>query len=121
MTPSYRRTLLRAGAASAALTAAGRAASQSAEPWPARPIRLLVGFAPGGSSDVVARLLAQRLQPLLPQPVVVENRVGAGGLLAAEAVSKAGAPCSVSSLMAWAMPCILRLRSMMTMAPLAGL
>jgi len=90
MTPNHRRALLRACAASGALTAAGRAASQAAaEPWPARPIRLLVGFAPGGSSDVVARLLAQRLQPLLPQPVVVENRVGAGGLLAAEAVSKA--------------------------------
>jgi tripartite-type tricarboxylate transporter receptor subunit TctC len=87
MTSTPRRTLLRAAASAAALGPLA-ARAQTVEPWPSRPIRILVGFAPGGSSDVVARLLAQRIQPLLGQPVVVENRVGAGGLVAAEAVAR---------------------------------
>jgi tripartite-type tricarboxylate transporter receptor subunit TctC len=86
MTHTSRRTLLRATLASAAI--GGLPAAGRAQAWPDRPIRLLVGFAPGGSSDVVARLLAQRIAAPLGQPVVVENRVGAGGLLAAEAVSR---------------------------------
>ena len=57
--------------------------------WPNRPIKLLVGFAPGGSSDTVARLIATPLGERLGQPVVVENRAGAGGNIAAEAVAKA--------------------------------
>jgi tripartite-type tricarboxylate transporter receptor subunit TctC len=57
--------------------------------WPERPIRFLVGFAPGGSGDIIARLLAQRLMGPLGQPVVVENRLGAGGAIAAEATAKA--------------------------------
>jgi len=57
--------------------------------WPNRPIKLLVGFAPGGSSDMVARLIATPLGERLGQPVVVENRAGAGGNIAAEAVAKA--------------------------------
>ena len=57
--------------------------------WPTRPIKLLVGFAPGGSSDMVARLIATPLGERLGQPVVVENRAGAGGNIAAEAVAKA--------------------------------
>ncbi|MDR2127659.1 MAG: Bug family tripartite tricarboxylate transporter substrate binding protein [Burkholderiaceae bacterium] len=65
--------------------------------WPltaraaAKPIHLLVGFAPGGGTDVVARLLAERMQQILGQPVVVENRPGAGGQIAAQAL-KAAAP-----------------------------
>jgi tripartite-type tricarboxylate transporter receptor subunit TctC len=57
--------------------------------WPTRPIKLLVGFAPGGSSDMVARLIATPLGERLGQPVVVENRAGAGGNIAADAVAKA--------------------------------
>jgi tripartite-type tricarboxylate transporter receptor subunit TctC len=83
-----RRQWLAAGiAVCAAITAPG-ALAQS-DPWPSRPIRLLVGFAPGGSSDVVSRLMAQRLSPILGQQIVVENRPGAGGLIAAEAVARA--------------------------------
>ena len=64
-------------------------AQGAAGDWPNRPIKLMVGFAPGGSSDVVSRLMAQRLTPILNQQIVVENRPGAGGLIAAEAVARA--------------------------------
>jgi tripartite-type tricarboxylate transporter receptor subunit TctC len=57
--------------------------------YPSRPIKLLVGFAPGGGSDVVARLIAKPLGERLGQSVVVENKAGAGGNIAAEAAAKA--------------------------------
>ena len=53
------------------------------------PVRILVGFPPGGESDIVARLLADRMGAALGAPVIVENRPGAGGLLAAEALKQA--------------------------------
>ena len=64
-------------------------AAHAQDAWPTRPIKLLVGFAPGGSSDMVARLIATPLGERLGQPVVVENRAGAGGNIAADAVAKA--------------------------------
>lgn len=63
------------------------AAAQS--PWPARTIKILVGYAPGGSTDVTARILAQALSDRLGQAVVIENRPGAGGNIAAESAAKA--------------------------------
>ncbi len=57
--------------------------------FPDRPIRLIVPFAPGGGVDLAGRVLAQRLTERLPQPVVVENRVGASGLVGAELVARA--------------------------------
>jgi tripartite-type tricarboxylate transporter receptor subunit TctC len=65
----------------------GHAHAQNA--WPAKPIRLIVGFAAGGSTDVTARIIAQALSERLGQPVVIENRGGAGGNIGADAVAKA--------------------------------
>jgi tripartite-type tricarboxylate transporter receptor subunit TctC len=70
-----------------ALMLLGQAHAQTA--WPAKPIRMIVGFAAGGSTDVTARIIAQALSERLGQPVVVENRGGAGGNIGAEAVAKA--------------------------------
>lgn len=57
--------------------------------WPSRPIRLIVAFPPGGASDVVGRIYAERLSEVLKQPVVVDNKPGAGTAIAAEAAAKA--------------------------------
>ena len=59
-----------------------------AQDWPARPLRLVVAFAPGGSTDIAVRVLAERIAPALGQPVLVENRTGASGNVAAEYVLK---------------------------------
>jgi tripartite-type tricarboxylate transporter receptor subunit TctC len=59
----------------------------AAQDWPNRSIKMLVGFAPGGGTDVVARLIAQKLTESLGQPVIVENRAGATGTIAADAVA----------------------------------
>ena len=64
------------------------AGSIQAEEWPARPVRILVGSAPGGGTDAMARAIADRLGPLLKQPVVVENRPGVSNTLAADATTK---------------------------------
>jgi tripartite-type tricarboxylate transporter receptor subunit TctC len=82
-----RRTFLRLVASAAALPAVFRIAH--AETYPARPIRLIVGFPPGGGVDIVARLMAQWLSQQLGQDVVVENRPGAGGNIATETVVRA--------------------------------
>jgi len=72
-----------------AIAAAALAAAASAQaPFPAKPVRILVGFSAGGSTDVLARLVADELRKEWSQPVVVENRVGAGGALASEHVAK---------------------------------
>jgi tripartite-type tricarboxylate transporter receptor subunit TctC len=81
----HRRTLLAAALAAAPL------AAPRAQGFPTRPIRIVVGFPPGGGSDLVARPLAQKMQPLLGQSVLVENRGGANGNLGLAEVAKSAA------------------------------
>ncbi|WP_270935625.1 Bug family tripartite tricarboxylate transporter substrate binding protein [Falsiroseomonas oryzae] len=78
-----RRALGGLALASAALPARAQPA------WPERPIRWIIPFPPAGTADILSRLLAERLGPRLGQPVVAENRAGAGGTLAADIVAKA--------------------------------
>ena len=82
----HRRTFLTIAAALAASSIAGPLRAQG---WPARPIRLVIPFGAGAASDMVARRLGDRLQASLGQPVIVENKAGASGQIAAEMVAKA--------------------------------
>jgi len=80
--------------AKCALVAAGLACAaiahgQSKEAWPGRPVRIVVPQTPGASTDLTARLIAQRLTSILGQPVIVENRPGAGSIVGTELVAKA--------------------------------
>lgn len=84
--PLVRISRRRAVAALLALAVAGPAAAQA---WPEKPIRIIVGFAPGGFTDVLARLVGSKLQERLGQPVVVENKAGAAGTIGADIVAKA--------------------------------
>jgi tripartite-type tricarboxylate transporter receptor subunit TctC len=82
------RSLLSAIVCTAALCASASAPAQ-ADSYPSRPIRLLVGFPPGGISDVIARTVASKASDILKQNIVVENRPGAGTTIAADAVARA--------------------------------
>src|SRR5690349_8573939 len=67
------------------------AAPAVAQDYPNKPVKIIVPTAPGGFADIVARLYAQKVGDRIKQPIVVENRTGAGGVIAAEAVAKAPA------------------------------
>jgi tripartite-type tricarboxylate transporter receptor subunit TctC len=82
-----RRQFLRLAAGAAALPAVSRIAR--AQSYPSRPVRIIVGFAAGGSADIVARLIGPWLSERLGQSFIIENRTGAGGNIATEAVVRA--------------------------------
>ena len=84
----FKRTMLTAGLAGLAAIVAGAAGAQgdSAASCPTRPIHLIVGFAAGGGNDLFARLVGQKLSENIGQPVIVENKAGAGGRIAVEYV-----------------------------------
>jgi len=94
MTHPARRTLVVSAWAALAACAAlstGAARAQAQGEWPARPIRMVVPYPAGGTTDQLARALAQPLQEALGQPIVVDNKAGAGGTLGADLVAKAPA------------------------------
>jgi tripartite-type tricarboxylate transporter receptor subunit TctC len=76
------------GATAAWLCAAGVAAAQG---WPTKPVKLIVSYPPGGTVDAVGRVIAPRLSERLGQPVVIDNRAGAGGAIGGDAVAKSPA------------------------------
>src|ERR1700712_3656239 len=82
-----RRQFLQLAAGAAVLPAVSGIAR--AETYPARPIRLIIGYTPGGSADLTARLMGQWLSERLGQPFVIENRPGGGTNIATEAVVRA--------------------------------
>jgi tripartite-type tricarboxylate transporter receptor subunit TctC len=67
------------------------AASVAAQPWPAQPIKVVVGFGPGSAADILARLVAKQMEAGLGQPIVVENRPGNSSMIAAESVARSPA------------------------------
>jgi len=92
-----RRRFLHLAAGAVALPVASKIAR--AQTYPARPVRIVVGFAAGGSSDILARLMGQWLSERLGQPFVIENRTGGGGNIAAEAVVRSSPDVTRSFLL----------------------
>ncbi len=99
MTPFHVRKVALATLSALAILAMVPAAH--AQTYPVKPVRLVVPYAPGGGSDLFARPLAQKMSELLGQPVIVENRAGATGIIGADHVSKA-APDGYTFLVAFA-------------------
>jgi len=80
-----------AAIASAAVLSAHDAHAQTAQVWPARPIRLVLPFPPGGATDTNARVIAREMEPVLGQPLVFDNRAGANSIVGCDIVAKAAA------------------------------
>src|SRR5580692_2569483 len=120
-----RRTFLQLATGAAALAAVSRIAQ--AQAYPTRPVRLIEGFGAGSATDLVARLIGQWLSVRLGQPIIVENRTGAGSNVATEAVVRA-APDGYTLLLAATTNAVnttlydkLNFNFMRDIAPVAGL
>src|SRR5450631_4340424 len=85
----HRRQFLHLAAGAAALPVVSRIAR--AQTYPTRPVRIIVGYPPGGGSDIIARLIGQWLSERLGQQFIIENRAGAGGNIGTEAAVRASA------------------------------
>ena len=105
LAPSRRRALSAAAALAALCAGLAAAPAALAQAYPSKPIKLIVPFPAGGPTDVSARVIGQRMAQGLGQPVVVENRAGASGMIAAEAVAKS--PPDGYTLMVLATPTLL--------------
>jgi tripartite-type tricarboxylate transporter receptor subunit TctC len=88
MNLTRRSTLHRLAAAGLIAAVAWSVPAAAQDAWPAKPVRFIVPFAPGGSTDVIARMVGQKLSERWGQPVVIENRAGAGGNIGADVVAK---------------------------------
>jgi len=88
MTPSLTRRLCTVALAAAAL-GLGSAAQAQQPTFPSKPVKIVVPFAPGGATDILARLLGEKMAPKLGQPVIIDNKPGAAGILGTDAVAKA--------------------------------
>ena len=75
----------------AVITALGASASAMAQAWPSKPVRIVIGFPPGASADVAARLVAAKMSETLGQQVLIENKPGAGSNIATESVVRSPA------------------------------
>lgn len=91
MTSTRRSNLKHITAAIALLVGWAASPAVAQEAWPTKPVRFVVPFAAGGSTDVIARMVAQKLSTKWGQPVVIENKLGAGGSVGADAVAKSPA------------------------------
>jgi tripartite-type tricarboxylate transporter receptor subunit TctC len=100
--PTRRHWLATAALSLAALTPALSLAQAA---WPNKPVRIVVPYAPGGANDILARVLAEKLTPVLGQPVLVENKPGAGAMVGSDFVAKA-APDGYTLLMAASGPMV---------------
>src|SRR5215471_16125256 len=84
-----RRIAVGLAATFAAVVLLGANGARAAQSFPARPIRLIVTFPPGGSTDLMARTVQPQLEQRLGQPIIIDNRPGAGGAIGVDAIAKA--------------------------------
>ena len=84
-----RRTLIQATGAALAAIGAPRSFAQQGRDWPTGPVRIIVGFPPGGGTDALARVVGTKLTAMWGQQVIVETRAGAAGVLAADSAMRA--------------------------------